>query len=160
MKTNRQWTRRIAGLAAWTLCLAAGAPGLASAAEAKTAAELKEMASVEQFLKLSDTELDQLAQVIARIRAMTPEQRAALTREVGAFRKLPEQQRWQMRQGWGQMPREVQDAWREMMQNASDAKRAEIQARMPTLSPGEKMEYRKKLVEDYLKEKAEKTRKK
>ena len=161
-----RWTRRRRGLVLVAGCLLALWSGLAArtavAAAATTAepmrapAELKEMAAVEQFLRLSDAELDQMTQVIARIRAMTPEQRAALLREVGAFRRLPEQQRWQMRQGWGQMPREVQEAWREMMQHASDAQRAEIQAKMPTLSPEEKVVYRKQLVDEYLKQKAQK----
>ena len=132
----------------------AAAPG---ASEGKrTEAEIKELAAVEQFLRLSETELEQMAQVIARIRAMPPEKRQALLQEVQAYRRLPEPQRHQMRMGWGQMPREWQEAWREMMQQASDAKRAEIQAKMPSLSPEEKVIYRKQLVEEYLREKAKK----
>lgn len=178
MKTNgkRNGTKGVMLAAAWAVCGACAcaaspavaaktaaqtqtreqAPGGRPGTEQRSQSELREMAAVEQFLRLSDAELDQLAQVIARIRAMTTEQRAALTREVGAYRKLPEQQRWQMRQGWGQMPRDVQDAWREMMQNATEEKRAEIQARMPQLGPEEKVAYRKKLVEEYLREKAAK----
>lgn len=133
---------------------------LGSAAEAPPASrpvsELKELASVEQFLGLSDAELDQIQQVLARIRAMKPAERAALRTEIEKYRQLPDAQRQQLRQGWGWMPREIQDAWREMMQGATEERRTEIQTKLQTLTPDEKMAYRRKLTEDYLKQKAAK----
>jgi DNA-binding transcriptional MerR regulator len=111
-----------------------------------------ELAALEQFLNLSDAELAQMEAVIARLRAMSPAQRAALRSEITAFRQLPEQQRLQLRQGWGGMPAEIQNGWREMMQNATPERRAEIQSRMQSLEPDAKMRYRRDLVEAYLKE--------
>lgn len=112
-----------------------------------------ELAALEQFLNLSDADLAQMEQAIARVRAMTPAQRAALRDEITAFRKLPEPQRLQLRQGWGGMPPEIQNGWREMMQGATPERRAEIQARMQSLAPDEKTRYRRELVEAYLKKK-------
>ena len=112
-----------------------------------------ELAALEQFLNLSDAELAQMEAVIARLRAMTPAQRTTLRTEIAAFRQLPEQQRQQLRQGWGGMPAEIQTGWREMMQSATPERHAEIQAKLQTLSPDEKMRYRRDLVEAYLKAK-------
>lgn len=112
-----------------------------------------ELAALEQFLNLSDTELAQMEAVIARLRTMTPAQRATLRTEIAAFRQLPEQQRQQLRQGWGSMPAEIQTGWREMMQSTTPERHAEIQAKLQTLSPDEKMRYRRDLVEAYLKAK-------
>lgn len=128
----------------------------AEKAPARPAAELKELASVEQFLGLSDAELDQMQQVLARIRAMKPAERTALRSEIDKFRQLPEAQRQQLRQGWGWMPREIQDAWREMMQGATPERRAEVQAKLQAMSPDERMTYRRQLTEEYLKQKAAK----
>lgn len=123
---------------------------------AKPPVELKELAAVEQFLGLSDAELEQMQQVIARIRAMKPAERAALRTEIEKYRQLPEGQRQQMRQGWGWMPREVQDGWREMMQGATPERRAEIQSRLQAMDPDARLTYRRQLVEEYLKNKAAK----
>lgn len=124
------------------------------AAPARTPAELKELAAVEQFLSLSDADLDQMQQVIARIRAMKPGERVALLGEISRYRKLPEAQRQELRQGWGWMPREIQDGWREMMQQATPERRAEIQGKMQSLPAEEKLTYRQQLVEQYLQAKA------
>lgn len=124
------------------------------ASEAPPAHE--ELAGVERFLSLSDTELDQLLRTIGRIRAMTPEQRVALQAEIARFRQLPEQQRERLRAGWGAMPRQVQDAWREMMQEASPEKRAAIQAELQALEPEAKFARRRQLAEEYLRAKAAK----
>ncbi len=140
-------------------CLALIAPLRAAdapAVPARSPAELKELATVEQFLALSDTELDQVQQVIARIRAMKPEERLALRGEIARYRQLPEPQRQQLRQGWGWMPPEIQDGWREMMQGATPERRTEIQMKMQSLAPDEKIAYRRQLVEDFLKAKAAK----
>lgn len=124
---------------------------VAPAAAATVPAAPGELAALEQFLKLSDAELVQAEQVIARLRAMTPAQRTALRDEIAAFRKLPEPQRRELRQGWGWMPAEIQNGWREMMQGATPEKRAEIQQKLQSLSPEEKSAYRRGLVEAYLK---------
>jgi Protein of unknown function (DUF3106) len=158
-----------------TLVLAAAALGLTTAprplradnapAPTHTPQELKELGAVDQFLRLSDAQLDQLLEVIARIRAMTPEQRARLRREITQFRELPAAQRERLRLGWeethpglgggwGRMPPEIRDGWREMIQHATPEQHAAIQAKLQTLSPTERTAYRKALVEEYLKQKA------
>lgn len=116
----------------------------------------QELAGVERFLSLDDKELDQLMQAIGRIRAMTPEQRRALQAEIARFRQLPAQQREQLRAGWGAMPRDIQDAWRAMMQEASPERRATIQAELQALDPAGKFARRRQLAEEYLKAKAAK----
>lgn len=122
-------------------------------ATSRSPAELKELSAVEQFLGLTDAELDELQQVLARIRAMKPAERAALRAEIDKYRQLPEQQREQMRKGWGWMPRDVQDAWREMMQGATPERRTEIQTKMQAMDPEARLNYRRQLVEEYLKSK-------
>jgi hypothetical protein len=54
------------------------------------------------------------------------------------------------------MPAEIQTGWREMMQSTTPERHAEIQAKLQTLTPDEKMRYRRDLVEAYLKAKAAK----
>jgi hypothetical protein len=110
-----------------------------------------ELMALERFLDLSDAELAQMADAIARLRAMTPAQRAALRGEIAAFRQLPEPERQQIRQGWGGMPAEIQDGWRDMMHNATPEERAAIQSKMHSLSADERTLYRRTLVESYLK---------
>jgi hypothetical protein len=110
-----------------------------------------ELAALERFLDLSDDELAQMADAIARLRAMTPAQRAALRSEITAFRQLSEPERQQIRQGWGGMPTEIHDGWRDMMHNATPEERAAIQSKMHSLSADERNHYRRTLVEAYLK---------
>jgi len=115
---------RLCSFGACLFIVATSVPGVAAEKSAsRPVAELKELASVEQFLGLTDAELDQMQQVLARIRAMKPAERIALRAEIEKYRQLPEAQRQQLRQGWGWMPREVQDAWREMMQSATPERR-------------------------------------
>lgn len=124
-----------------------------AAPAARSPAELKELATVEAFLGLTDAELDQMQQVLARIRAMSSAERAALRTEIEKYRQLPEAQRQQVRQGWGWMPREIQDGWRDMMQHATPERRTEIQARLQSMTPEARLEYRRQLVDEYLKAK-------
>lgn len=116
----------------------------------------KELAALDQFLDLSDEDLDQMQQVIARIRAMSPAEKAALRNEMDQFRRLPDAQRRQLRQGWGAMEEGMQDAWRRMMQSAPAERRAEIQQKLQTLPPEKKAEYRRQLAEEFLRQEAKK----
>lgn len=143
----------VSGAAAWLLAismpvhLAAAEP---SSRDAAAREQARDFASVEQFLGLSDAELDEIREVIERIRAMTPAQRVALRDEIAAFRRLPEPQRRELRQGWGRVPPEIRDGWRELMHAASPEQRNEIHATLQALSPEERLAYRQKLVEEYL----------
>ncbi|WP_221030750.1 DUF3106 domain-containing protein [Actomonas aquatica] len=114
------------------------------------AAGAGETAAVEKFLSLSDTELDQLLAAIQRIRAMTPEQRVALLEQMQRYRALPDGERAKLRQGWGMVSPEIQDAWRAMMQQATPERRAEIQRELQSLAPAERTARRRELAEAYL----------
>lgn len=109
----------------------------------------RELAALEQFLALDDAQLAHLQQTIAQLRAMGPSERARLREQIGQFRQLPAERKAALRQGWSQMPAEIRDGWRDMMQSADDARRAEIRAQLESLSPGERMEYRRRLVEEF-----------
>jgi hypothetical protein len=111
----------------------------------------KEMAALEHFLDLTNEDLDQMQQAIARIRALDPAGRAALRREIEKFRSLPDAQRRQLRLGWGAQETNLKDAWWRMMQAASPERRAEIQGHLQVLAPDEKIAYRRQLAEEYLK---------
>lgn len=108
-----------------------------------------ELAALEQFLNLSDDELAQMEKVIARLRSMTPAERAQLREKMVEFRRMPEPQRRHLRQGWGALPPDLQDAWRKMMLSATPERRAEIQTKLQSLRPEEKGAYRKRLAEEY-----------
>lgn len=136
------------------LVLPLGAQSKSSDGPLSNSAATSELAALEQFLNLSDAELAKMEAVIGRLRAMTPAQRAALRAEMVAFRELPETQRQQIRQGWGGVSPEIQNGWREMMQGLDDERRAEIQQKLQSLAPDEKIRYRHELVEAYLKAKA------
>lgn len=150
--------------AAATLALAAALPLAAEPApSSRSPAEIREMAVVEQFLDLSDAELGQLLEVIARIRAMTPEQRTELRQEIAQYRQLPETQREQIRRGWdqkhpglgpgsgwGRMPTEIRAGWRDMMHACTPEQQAAILAKLQALPPEQRNAYRRQLVEQYL----------
>jgi hypothetical protein len=108
---------------------------------------VQEMAAVDHFLALDNTELDELLAAIIRIRAMSTAERAALREEIARYRTLPEPQRQQLRHGWGGgLSAAEQEDWRRMMHAATPQRRAEIQATMQALNPSERAEYRKKIL--------------
>lgn len=147
----------LSALSCGLLALVLPASMIANASNASApAAPAPDLVNLERFLDLSDAELAQMADAIARVRALTPAQRAALKREIAAFRQLPEPQRQQIRQGWGGMPPEIQAGWRDLMQNATPEEHAAIQSKLQSLSPEEKHTYRRTLVEAYLKAQAQK----
>jgi hypothetical protein len=80
--------------------------------------------------------------------------RAELKKEIAQYRELPAPRREQLRQGWGWMPREIQDGWREMMQQATPERHAAIQRELQALDPAAKAARRRQLVEAYLQAKA------
>ena len=133
-----------------------GAAEAAPASPAPTLPAAKEMAALEHFLELTNDDLDQMQRVIARIRAMGPDERAALRREIAKYRTLPESQRHQMRLGWGALDADLQDAWRRMMQAATPERRAEIQARLQSLPPEKKSALRRQLAEEFIQQERKK----
>lgn len=140
-------------LAKTILCLAlVGMP--LRAADAPAAPATGELVALEKFLTLDDTQLDELQRAIARVRAMSPDERAKLREQIAQFRQLPAAERQAWRQGWGQMPAELRDGWREMMQSADDAQRAEIRRQLEALPPAERGPARRKMVEEFLRARA------
>jgi hypothetical protein len=129
------------------LLLTLGLPAWLGAQSSAAPASPHEMAAVDQFLALDDHALDELLAAITRIRAMSPEERAALRQEIARFRALPDAQRQQLRQGWGGgLGASEQDQWRRLMQSASPERRAEIHARLQALPPAERAAYRQQLL--------------
>lgn len=116
----------------------------------------RELATLEQFLALDDAQLDQMQQAIARVRAMKPAERAQLRAKIDEFRRLPAGEREQLRRGWGHESSAMRDGWREMMQSLDDAGRAELRRKLDGLSPDEKAELRRELVEKFLRDRAAK----
>lgn len=131
-----------------------GVPGARaeSPAPEKAPPTVKEFASVEKFLSLSDAELEQLQQAIARIRALSPAERAALRQEIAHYRSLPAEQQHRMRQGWSTPEQPGQ--WKEMMQHLPAARRQEIQAKLQSLPHKEKAAYRQQVLEEYARSKS------
>lgn len=115
-----------------------------------------ELAALERFLDVSDEELDQMQKAIALIRAMGPEEKAALRREMDKFRRLPDDQRRQLRHGWGAVEGKVQEAWRRMMHAATSERRQEIQQQLQALPPEKKADFRRQLAEEFLRQETEK----
>lgn len=133
-----------------SLLLVALVSSLLAAQPSATPTATHEMAAVDQFLALDDVALDELLAAITRIRAMSPEERAALRREIARYRALPETQRQQLRHGWGGgfSPGE-QEAWRLMMQGATPQRRAEIHAQLQSLPPAERAAHRKQMLAEH-----------
>lgn len=119
-------------------------------------AQQTDLAALERFLDLSDDELDQMQRAIALLRAMSPEEKAALRREMDKFRRLPDEQRRQLRRGWGALEADLQDAWRRLMHAATPERRVEIQTQLQALPPEKKADYRRRLAEEFLRQQAKK----
>ncbi len=113
-----------------------------------------ELGALEKFLALDNAQLDELQRAIVRVRAMTPAERAKLREQIEQFRQLPAAERQAWRQGWGQVPADLRDGWREMMQSADATQRAEIHRRLEAVPPGERVAERRKMVEEFLRNRA------
>ena len=120
-----------------------------SALAAPADAPARELAGLEQFLSLSDAQLDEMQAALARVRAMSPAERARLKQQIQEFRQLPAERQQALRQGWGQVPADLREGWREMMHAADDAQRAEIRRQMEAAAPEERTALRRRLVEEY-----------
>jgi hypothetical protein len=106
-----------------------------------------EFGALERFLTMSEAELDEMQQAIARVRAMTPGQRAQLRAQIAAFRQLPEERREQIRGGWGWHDARDREDWRVMMHAKTVEERAAIQAELQAL-PADQRVARKHAILD------------
>jgi hypothetical protein len=87
-----------------------------------------DLAALDQFLSMSDAELDQLQSAIARVRAMSPAEREAFRQKMIAYRQLPEGERQQVQQRWGWQSEQDRSDWSIMMRSKTEPERSAIQA--------------------------------
>lgn len=106
-----------------------------------------EFAALERFLAMSDAELDAMQQAIARVRAMSPEQRAAFRAQLTEFRQLPAERRDEIRSGWGWHDAKDREDWRTMMRAKSPDERAVVQRELLAL-PADQRSARKHALLD------------
>lgn len=132
--------------------LAAGGPpaGTATCCENGECACAKlrateDLSALERFLDMGDEQLDRIQQAVAKVRAMTAEERAALHAQLHAFRQLPPAQRERVRAGW-RNDRDHTD-WPQMMRSLPEAERAAIQAEIQNLAPVERALRKHELLE-------------
>ncbi len=100
------------------------------------------MANLETFLSMSDEALEQLEATIHRIRQMTPEERKAYRDRIAAYRDLPDEERQQIQQAWGQLDASVRAAWREYMMGLDPDARARVRDAMHTIPPESRTNWR------------------
>jgi hypothetical protein len=134
--------------------LCAVAPSLAGAESPREGETLsqQELAALEQFLTLSDEQLDRIQAAVARVRSMPLEERQAYAQEIIRLRSLPQEERAQIRQGWGWQTPEDREDWRTMMQKLSPKERQELHESMGELPPGERVQFRVKVLEEWRKQ--------
>jgi len=116
-------------------------------AHTTTTAVGEDLAALDQFLAMEDAQLDQLQQAIARVRAMTPAERAGLRVQIAEYRRLPTEQREKVRAGWGWLTEADRNDWPQMMHSISDAERAAIQAEIQALPPEQRATRKHALLE-------------
>lgn len=114
--------------------------GHARAAQAASAAsDDPEFAALDRFLSMSDAELDAMQQAIARVRAMSPDERAKMRAEIAAFHQLPTERRDEIRAGWGWHDARDREDWRTMMHEKTPSERAQIQQEILNLPADERI---------------------
>lgn len=105
--------------------------------------------ALERFLTLSDEQLDRIQQAVAKVRAMSPAERAALHAQLHAFRQLPEAEREQVRAGWGWQNEQDRVDWPTMMRSLPAADRLQIQRELQSLPPESRAAHKHGLLEKW-----------
>lgn len=108
-----------------------------------------ELVALEQFLKLSDEQLDQLIAALKRLRAMDERQRGEFASEVLSFRALPVEERRNLREGWGQRGRAASDEWREMVRELDPREHRKLQQHLQSLTPEERVRFRSEKLREW-----------
>ena len=141
---------------AWLLCAVAvlAAPPLAAAPAAggkqnRGAGPGDDFPALERFLTLSDEQLDRIQQAVAKVRAMSPAERAALHAQLHAFRQLPEAKRAQVRAGWGWQTEQDRVDWPPMMRSLPETERVRIQRELQSLPPEARAAHKHVLLEKW-----------
>ena len=120
-----------------------------------TASPSEDFPALERFLTLSDEQLDRIQQAVAKVRAMSPAERAALHAQMQAFRQLPEAKREQVRAGWGWQNEQDRADWPSMMRSLPPSERAAIQAELQSLPPEHRSARKHALLNKWREAKAE-----
>lgn len=136
-------TPRIIALCVLWLALTCGLAG-----EERPPAQ-EELLALEKFLTLSDAELDAMQEAIARVRAMSPQQRVDFAKRIVAFRELPSDERRQIQAGWGWASNEDRRDWRQMMHSIDSETRAEIHAELEALAPSKRAQFKHEILQEW-----------
>jgi flagellar motor switch protein FliG len=94
-----------------------------------------------RLINMPDKELDKLEEAIKKIRSMSPEEKEALKEKMKKFNNMPPEKKDQMRENM----KKFKEVRSKMSEEESEAFRNEIQG----LSPEERQEKIKSLIEQY-----------
>lgn len=111
-----------------------------------------ELAALEEFLTMSDEELDRLQSAIDRIRAMSEEERAQFAGRIVEFRRLPREERQRMREGFGRQSFDERDDWRRMMQDLTPEERRSVHESLQDIPGDERTQRRLRMIEEWREE--------
>lgn len=106
------------------------------------------MAALEQFLSMSDSELEQLEETIRRIRQMTPDEREQYRRKLATYQQLPDEQRQHIRNAWGKLDARIRAAWREYMMALEAGERQRVHERLRAAEPESRTRLRLELLRE------------
>ncbi len=155
MKLNRSlrpfWVLLAAGVFAAPCLAVAAAPTTVGESPGTVAGPGDDFPALERFLTLSDDQLDSIQKAVAKVRAMSPAERAALHAQLHAFRQLPEAKRAQVRAGWGWQNERDRDDWPAMMRSLPVAERAAIHTELQSLPPEDRPARKHELLEEWRK---------
>jgi len=132
------------------LSLSAGQGGPpAHAGQGRQLRAADELGSLERFLLMSDEQLDQLQQAIARVRAMSPAERSALKEKLATYRSLPEHERNALRAGAGWVSDQDRQDWPRMMHSLPETDRLALQAELQALPSGQRAARKHELLKTW-----------
>jgi hypothetical protein len=104
--------------------------------------------ALDRFLAMSDDELAAIEQTIQRIRAMSPEERAAYRNKVREYYQLPETEQERIQVAWGQLDNRLREQWRTFMQSLGEKERLELQTQLRAIEPENKVAWRLKTLRE------------
>ena len=94
---------------------------------------------------MDNAQLARVERAVARLRAMSPAERAALHERLSAFHRLPPAERNRVRAGW----RDERDRadWPQMMHSLTPEQRAAVQAELQALDPADRATRKHELLD-------------
>lgn len=162
MKTNRvdTWRRAVGlGLVLGTLAAAGmlraqGGPpahagqGAGRGAVAAATAGAEDVAALERFLSMSDAELAALQKAIARVQAMSAEEKATIRARLRTYCEASDEQRAQWRRGG--FSEKEHACWAAHMHALAPEARAELQAKLHALPAEQRTEQRRAWLQTWM----------